>query len=119
MSVFSVKAAVISGFIGLASVFAAGASAQAASPTVSASFTTQHGSPVVNINHRNGHYDRHQHRPNRYACSPRDASAKASRMGLRNTRVTSQRSTIRVSGYRHGRPAAVLFGKSRGCPVLR
>ncbi len=122
MSGFSIKAAVVSGLIGLAGVFSAGASAQAAAPVVSFSVSGHsagHGAPVVQVNHRHGHYNRPQYRQNRYACTPREALSKASRMGLRNTRISSNRSTIRVSGFRHGRPASVLFGKSRGCPVLR
>ncbi|MBX8799214.1 antifreeze protein [Pseudochrobactrum asaccharolyticum] len=120
MSGFSMKAAVVSGLIGLAGVFSAGASAQAATPMVSVAVSgTSAGVPVVQVNHRHGHYNRPQYRPNRYACSPRDAASKASRMGIRGTRVHSNRSTIRVSGYRHGRPASVLFGKARGCPILR
>lgn len=122
MSGFSMKAAVVSGLIGLASVFAAGASAQAASPVVIgvSSNGVTIGAPLMQVNHRNGHYNRPQYRPNnRYACSPRQAVTKASRMGVRNARVSSNRSTIRVSGFRHGRPTAVLFGKARGCPILR
>lgn len=123
MSGFSMKAAIVSGLIGLAGVFSAGASVQAATPMVSVAVSsTSAGAPVVQVvqvNHRHGHYNRPQYRPNRYACSPRDAAAKASRMGIRGTRVHSNRSTIRVSGYRHGRPASVLFGKARGCPILR
>lgn len=137
MSVFTVKAALVSGVIGLASVFAFGASVQAA--PVASHAVLSHGSSqsAMQINHRPGHNQgpsyghrpnqrpSYGHRPNqrpnhyRQACSPRDAVSKASRMGLRNTRISSSRSTIRVSGLRHGRPASVVFGKSRGCPVLR
>lgn len=121
MSGFSMKAAIVSGLIGLAGVFTAGASAQAAAPVVSIGVSgTAAGAPVVQINHRHGHYNnRPQYRPGRYACSPRNAAFKASRMGIRGTRIHSNRSTIRVSGYRHGRPVSVLFGKARGCPILR
>lgn len=121
MSGFSMKAAIVSGLIGLAGVFSAGASAQAATPVVSLAVSgTSAGAPVVQVNHRYGHYNnRPQYHQNRYACSPRDAASKASRMGIRGTRIHSTRSTIRVSGYRHGRPVSVLFGKARGCPILR
>lgn len=129
MSVFTVKAALVSGAIALASVFAVGTSAQAA-PNVTLTVATggvQYGAPVTQVNHRHGHYQgpsyghRPNYRPNHYrqACSPRDAASKASRMGLRNVRVSNNRSTIRASGFRHGRPAVVVFGKSRGCPILR
>ncbi|MBX8811628.1 antifreeze protein [Pseudochrobactrum algeriensis] len=121
MSGFSMKAAIVSGLIGLAGVFSAGASAQAASPAVSlaVSGVATTGARLVQVNHRHGHYNRPQYRPNRYSCTPRNAVSKASRMGIRGMRVHSNRSTIRVSGYRHGRPVSVLFGKARGCPILR
>lgn len=123
MSGFSIKAAVVSGLIGLACTFTAGASAQAASPVAAVAMSGQGsamGAPMMQVNHRNDHYNRPQYRPNnRFACSPREATSKASRMGIRSTRVSSNRNTIRVSGFRHGRPATVVFGKARGCPILR
>lgn len=119
MSGFLLKAAVVSGIVGLVSVFAAGTPAQAA-PSVSVSFGTYSASAdVVQINHRHGRYNRPHYRSNRNACSPRRAAMKASRMGIRGTHIRNNRSTIRVSGYRHGRPASVLFAKARGCPVIR
>lgn len=124
MSGFSIKAAVVSGLLGLACAFTAGASAQAASPVATVavgSHGAAMGAPVMQVNHRQGHYNnRPQYRPNnRFSCSPRDAASKASRMGIRNTRVSSNRNTIRVSGFRHGRPVTVVFGQARGCPILR
>ncbi|WP_439272053.1 antifreeze protein [Pseudochrobactrum sp. HB0163] len=121
MSGFSFKALVISGFIGLAGVFSAGASAQA-SPAVSFSvsgYSAGNGTPVVQVNHRYGHYNRPHYRPYRYSCTPHQALAKASRMGLRRSYMRSNRSTIRVTGYRYGRPVTLIFGKARGCPILR
>lgn len=138
MSGFSFKAAIVTGLIGLTAVFASGANAQAASPV--ANSATNHGysadASLMTVNHRQGHSERqhNMHRPNnmqrphnmnrphnnnRFACSPREAASKASRMGIRNARVSTNRSTIRVSGIRHGRPTSVMFGKARGCPVLR
>lgn len=129
MSGFSMKAIVVSGLIGLSAVLGA-VSAQAASPVSAATGAGVQQSAIVSgvlqVNHRQGHYNRHQghynrphYRPNRFACSPREAMSKASRMGMRNTRIHSNRSTIRVTGLRHGRPVSVVFGKARGCPVLR
>lgn len=124
MSGFSIKAVVVSGLIGLASTFAAGISAQAATPLASVAISghgAAQGAPVMQVNHRHGHYNNRPHyRPNnRFACTPREANSKAARMGIRSTRVTTNRSTIRVSGFRHGRPTTVVFGKARGCPILR
>lgn len=121
MSGLSIKAIFVSGLIGLAGVFSAGASAQAATPVVSLAMSgPTAGEPVVQVNHRHGHYNRPQHRPNhRNVCSPRDARSQASRMGIRQARVHSNRMTVRVSGYRHGRPASVVFRNTRGCPILR
>lgn len=120
MSGFSIKAVVVSGLVGLASVLAAGASAQAASPVVAGVISHGASSPVAQVNHRPGHYSRPPvHHSNRHACTPRQAAARASRMGIRNTRTTTTRSTIRVSGFQHGRHVTVIFGKARGCPILR
>jgi hypothetical protein len=53
-------------------------------------------------------------------CSPRRAEDKASRMGLRRTRVVDvSRRTVTVVGFGRRGPDRVVFANVRGCPVIR
>ncbi|KXF76771.1 hypothetical protein ATN84_12165 [Paramesorhizobium deserti] len=117
MSRISLKRIVLPAVIGLAAVFSAGASANAAPLAPAVSVTSGVQGHVVQVDHRYGH--RH-HRPVvRRACTPNQAARKAARMGIRNPRVVVRRDVVRVNGWRHGRPRSVLFARARGCPVLR
>jgi hypothetical protein len=53
-------------------------------------------------------------------CSPHRAEDKASRMGLRRTRVVDvSRRTVTVVGFGRRGPDRVVFANVRGCPVIR
>lgn len=114
MSALSFKSLVVTAALGVAAVFSAGASANAASPmTVPAVSTGAHAS-VVNVDYRG----RHQMRRGP-ACSVEGAKMKANRMGIRNARVIYRGKSVQVRGFRHGRPAGVVFANVRGCPIIR
>jgi len=40
-------------------------------------------------------------------------------MGIRNARVAYRGKSVQVRGFRHGRPAGVVFANVRGCPIIR
>jgi hypothetical protein len=55
----------------------------------------------------------------RESCSPRRALFKAERLGLRRVFLRNVgRSTIRVSGRRHGDRVTVTFARAPSCPVV-
>lgn len=118
MSAMSFKSLVFSAAIGLAAVFSAGASANAASPSSAPAFAASEQSPVIKIDHRgNRHHGRPAYRGP--ACSAENAKMKAHRMGIRNARVAYHGKSVQVRGFRHGRPTGVVFANVRGCPVIR
>lgn len=115
-----VRTVALSALVGLGAIAAMPAPAEAAGGSVYLSFGPGHHGPVAGFrfddrgrHHYRGHHARQ--------CSAREAVRKASRMGLRHARVVNEnRRTIRVAGRGHGhRPAAIVFGKARHCPVLR
>jgi len=118
MSAISLKSFVVTAAIGFAAVFTAGASANAASPSSVPAVSTAAHSPVVNVDY---HRNRHHARPARRgpACSVEGAKMKANRMGIRNARVVYRGKSVQVRGFRHGRPAGVVFANVRGCPIIR
>jgi hypothetical protein len=101
-----IKIAAMSTLIGLGAFAAAPATAQASGLVIGVS---SHG-PAYG----------HGRDWRRHACTPREAVARASRIGIRNARVRSvRRNTIDVSGFRHGRHVNVTFSKAPGCPTIR
>lgn len=114
MSVISLKSFVVTAAIGVAAMFSASASANAASAVMAPAITTAAHSSVMNVDYR-----RHHHRPIVRGCSVEGAKMKAHRMGIRNARVTYRGRTVTVRGFRHGRPTSVTFADTRGCPISR
>lgn len=112
MSALSLKSFIVTAAIGLAVVFTAGASANAASPASAPSVSTAKYSSGINIDYRG-----HRHRAP--ACSVESAKMKAHRMGIRNARVIHRGKSVQVRGFRHGRPTGVVFANVRGCPIIR
>jgi len=119
MSAISLKSLVVTAALGFAAVFAAGASANAASPLSAPALSTAAHTSVVNVDYR-GH-QRHHARPRHRgpACSVEGAKMKAHRMGIRNARVVYRGKSVQVRGFRHGRPTGVVFANVRGCPIIR
>ena len=118
MSALSFKSLVVTAAIGLAAVFSAGASANAASPSSAPAFSTSAHSSLIKIDHRgNRHHGRPAYRGP--ACSVENAKMKAHRMGIRSARVASRGKSVQVRGIRHGRPTGVVFANARGCPIIR
>lgn len=102
----SIKIAALSAFLGLGSLAALPATAQASNLQIGIS---DYGMTVG----YHGGWTRH-------ACTPGQAVAKARSMGVRHARVRGvSRHTIRVSGIRHGHRANITFSKARYCPVVR
>jgi hypothetical protein len=112
----------LSAIVGLGAVAAMPAAAEAAGGSIYLGFGSGHGPGAgFRFDDRGRHHYRGPGRYHGRECSPRDAVRKASRMGLRNARVVDVgRRTIKVAGRGHGyRPAMIVFGKARSCPVLR
>lgn len=121
------KTAALSALIGLGTLAAVPAQAQANS------MQFHNANSTVTVQWGGGHYrgdrwDRggrwhrggpRHHRP--AACTPGQAVHKAQRMGLRNARVVNaNRNVIRVAGrsWRDGR-TAIVFARAPHCPVIR
>ena len=110
-----IKIAAISALLGLGTLAAAPATAQADGIYFSFGSDGRAGVYVRDNDHR------HHNRWRRAACTPRDAVQKAHRMGLRNVRVArANRNTIRVVGrkHRHER-ASIVFARAPRCPVIQ
>ncbi|MFB9948008.1 hypothetical protein ACFFP0_04065 [Rhizobium puerariae] len=82
----------------------------------------------VYVQYRDHDRDRHWRPDHRWrpaprprpGCAPRLAEQKASRMGLRRTRVVDvSRRTVTVVGFGWRGRDRVVFGNVRGCPVIR
>lgn len=122
-----IKTAALSALIGLGTIAAVPATAQAQSGGVYLGFGNQGPSIGVQFNDR-GRHDwrgdrrddrRHGFRPDR-GCSAREAVRKAERMGLRRARVIGEnRRIVRVAGRARGHgPAVIVFANARNCPVV-
>lgn len=113
-----IKIAVLSAVLGLGTLAAAPATAQA--DGIYFSFGSQGASAGIHVGNRDRHH--RAHRPHRkvQACTPAMALQKAKRMGLRNARVVrSDRRVIRISGHkRHGR-SQMVFARAPHCPIIR
>lgn len=116
--------AALSAVIGLGSIAAMPASAQASSGGVYLGFGSQGSNFGFHFSDQAQYRDRGGHRP-RFdrdrGCSAREAVRKASRMGLHRARVVSEnRRVIRVQGRAYGNHrATITFANARTCPVLR
>ena len=52
-------------------------------------------------------------------CAPGQALKKARFMGINKARVVDvDRRTVKVRGYKFGRPSGAIFANDRGCPVI-
>ncbi len=128
-----IKTAALSALIGLGTIAAMPATAQAQSGGIYLGFGNQGPSIGVQFDDR-GRYDRrddrrwrddrrddrrHGFRPDR-GCSAREAVRKAERMGLRRARVIGEnRRIVRVAGRARGHgPAVIVFANARHCPVV-
>ncbi|MFC6489196.1 hypothetical protein [Nitratireductor sp. GCM10026969] len=115
----TIRTAVLSALLGLGTLTAMPAGAQA--DGFYFSFGQQ--GPSAGSHHRDrGHmYKPHRGRPRHVsACSPSQALHKAGRMGLRHARVThASRKIIAVAGHRHRHRARVVFSRAPHCPVIR
>ncbi len=117
MSAILLKSFVVTAALGVAAIFTTAASANAASPALTPAVSAPASSAIVNVDYR-GH--RHGHPIYRgRACSIQSAKMKANRMGIRNARVVYRGKSVQVRGFRHGRPAGVVFANVRGCPIIR
>ncbi len=120
MSALSFKSFALTAALGVAAVFTAGASANAASPVSAPALSTQAHGAVVDVDYRGRHHQRFDRRPNRGpACSAQNARVRAQRMGIRNVRVVHRGRFVQVRGFRHGRPVSISFANARGCPIIR
>lgn len=120
------KAAMLAGLIGLGSLAAVPATAQADSFYLGfgdgpARFGFHLGPSYGHYPH---HYDDYRwHRPPHHAraCTPRRAVAKAERLGLRRIHVERvNRRHIHVSGRKWGNQRViVVFARAPRCPIVR
>lgn len=116
----TIKNATLSALVGLGTLAAIPATAQADS--IYFGFGGGHNRPGVEF--FVGGTKGHAYRPGRhYArrdCTPRRAVNKASRMGLRHVYVrNNNRNRIRVEGRDRGDRVRVTFAKAPGCPVIK
>ncbi|EIM76859.1 hypothetical protein T8J41_12300 [Nitratireductor rhodophyticola] len=112
------KIATLSAMIGLGTLAAAPATAQADSLY----FGFGIGGPSGGYVYGNSGRSHRAERPRRHyrACSPRQAVRKAERMGLRRARVVrANRNIIRVAGRTHWGRQHVVFARAPRCPVIR
>ncbi|MEP9389468.1 hypothetical protein [Mesorhizobium sp. KR9-304] len=117
------KTAALSALIGLGTITAMPAAAQAEG--VYLNYGTGHHSGV-GIGVQIGDYDRHDYREyrrdRRYfrGCSPERALNKAERYGVRRARVIDvNRRTIEVAGRKHGERVRITFARAPNCPIVR
>lgn len=123
----SFKAAALSALIGLGTIAAIPATAQA-----QGAYLGYDGGSGVGIGVQFGDYDRtdYRHGPRRNdrwddrrherRCSPHRAVEKAERYGLRRSRVVDvSHRTIKVVGRKWGERVHMTFGRAPNCPIVR
>lgn len=115
----TLRIAAISTLVGLGSLTAMPASAQA--DGFYFSFGSSGPRAGASVNH-GGRYHARQHRQRHVAarsCTPRHAVRKAQRLGIQRARVVgADRRIIRVSGRKHHRPVSMVFARAPRCPVI-
>ncbi|WP_295806042.1 hypothetical protein [uncultured Nitratireductor sp.] len=112
------KIATLSTLIGLGTLAAAPATAQADSLY----FGFGIGGPSGGYIHGNSGRSHRAERPRRHhrACTPRQAVRKAERFGIRRARVVrANRNVIRVVGRTHRGRQHMVFARAPRCPVIR
>jgi hypothetical protein len=117
----TLKTLTLSAMIGLGSIAALPAAAQADS--LSLTFGDNNGFGIQVRDRDRDWRDRDRrgrhHREVR-SCSPDRALNKAERIGLRRVAIRNvTRNTISVSGRDRGDRVVVTFGRGRNCPILR
>jgi len=117
-----IKIAALSAVLGLGTLAALPATAQADSFYFGISPQGPRAGVIVD-DHRSfrGPRDRRDRwdRWNR-GCSPREALNKASRMGIRGAHIRSEnRNVIRVGGRSRGHRVTVVFANAPRCPIIR
>ena len=118
---FNIKATALSALIGLGSLAALPAAAQADNLYLGFGGGSAQLGVEIGDRYDGKRYDNHR-RPvrNFRDCSPDRAIEKAWRMGLRNPRVVDvDRRTIEVRGQRRGHRVHVVFARAPHCPVIR
>lgn len=108
----------LSALIGLGTLMALPAGAQADNLYFGFGIGSRSGDHVgreIGRSHR-AERNRHQYR----SCSARQAVRKAERFGMRRARVVDvNRRTIRVAGRIDRGRSQMVFARARGCPVVR
>jgi hypothetical protein len=114
----TIKTATLSALIGLGTLAAIPATAQADS--IYLGFGNNDDSRVgVYVVDEDRYRERRRERDWRRSCSPNRALNKAERMGLRRARIIDvSRRTVKVSGRQYGDRVVVVFANERGCPVI-
>jgi hypothetical protein len=116
------KTAVLSALIGLGTLAAIPATAQAEGLYLN--YGSGHHSGV-GIGVQIGDYDRdyrdyRRDRRHFRGCTPNRALNKAERLGLRRAHVVDvDRRTIKVSGRKYGERVRITFARAPNCPVIR
>jgi hypothetical protein len=117
MASLSLKLLAVGAAISIGAIL--GANTSFATPVAAAPMAVELGTttaPLVQVDYRYGHY-RPPYRP--AACTPGQAVSKASRLGIRNPRVSANRNVVRVAGWKRGLHTAVVFARAPGCPIIR
>ncbi|MFU0507364.1 hypothetical protein [Pseudaminobacter sp. NGMCC 1.201702] len=108
-----IKIAVVSAILGLGTLAAVPATAQADNFYFGIS---SHG---PSFGYHGAGYG-HGYGWDRRDCTPRKALRKAQRIGVHRAHIRSvNRHTIRVSGRKHGHRINVTFAKAPHCPIIR
>lgn len=107
-----IKIAALSAFLGLGTLAAMPATAQADGIY----FSFGQGGPRVGV-YDSGYSHRHYRR---HACTPGQAVHKARRHGVRNAHVVRvNRNVIKVRGHRHHHRVKMVFARAPHCPIIR
>jgi hypothetical protein len=115
MASLSLKLLAVGAAISIGAIL--GANTSNAAPLAASSAVVElGGAPLVQVDYRYGPY-RPPYRP--AACMPGQAASKASRMGIRDPRVSVNRNVVRVSGWKRGLRTALVFARAPGCPIIR
>jgi hypothetical protein len=121
------KTVALSALIGLGTLAAIPASAQAEGVYLNYGSGHHNGVGIGvqigdydRVDYRDYRRDRRDFRHNRRDCTPNRAVDKAERYGVRRARVVDvDRRTITVSGRKWGDRVRMTFGRSPNCPVVR